>query len=215
MSRSFRCPLTFTLFISILFYCVLTASCKTCSCKKGSVGRSKNRQLLGLCPNLRRSLCSRENYTALHTAVPDDVVKAVAAKYFLNTFGCGPSYAIAPSNQKFLLQRSCGSNWLRKRRAIDMLLCDHVALWAGADMIQRCTINETLYWGNDECFDLLKYVWPQEQRSILCSTFDVDRNNSEYRHARRDMKCLGYYPTTRRQEICTNMERRSVVKKTR
>ena len=171
----------------------------------GFSASSKNRHLLNLCPNLRDSLCRRSNYTGSHTLYSDNVVKAASAKFFLNTFGCGPSFAIAPRNHKMLLRLSCGNDWLRNRRAIDNLLCDHVALWAGADMIQRCTVNETLFWGNDECFDILRDVWNQEQREILCSTLDVDRDDDDYRRARDEMKCFGYYPTTRRHEVCVNL----------
>ena len=170
----------------------------------------KNRQLTNLCPSLLRVLCHRSNYTAAYTSYPEDVVKAISAKFFLNTFGCGPSLAIAPSDHKLLLKMSCGRKWRQNRRIVDHLLCDHVAVWAGADMIQRCTINGTQFWGNDECFDLLKDVWPQEQRNVFCSTLEVDRSNQEYRRARQDMKCLGYYYSTRRTEICANRDNRSL-----
>lgn len=170
-----------------------------------SNGLPKNRVILDLCPNFLYRLCHPSNYTAAYTSYPEDVVKAVSSKFFLNTFGCGPSFGITPKDHKYLLQVSCGKDWSHYRRTIDRLLCDHAALWAGHDMIQRCTINGSKFWGNDECFDLLKDVWMQEQRSIFCSTLQVDRNKSEYRRARSEMKCLGYYPSSKRQAICEDL----------
>ena len=171
-----------------------------------SASSTNNRRLSRLCPYLTNSLCHRSNYTAAHTMYPEEVVRAVSAKFFLNTFGCGPSYAIEPRDHKLLLKRSCGNGWLRNRREIDSLLCDHAALWAGGEMIQRCTSNDTMFWGNDECFDLVRDVWNQEQREILCSTLEVERSSEEYRRARDEMKCFGYYPSTRRSEICASLE---------
>lgn len=189
--------------LGLLLFCSLAVLTHSRRRNKVSGRLPKNRQLLGYCPDLHYALCHGFNYTSIHTTFSEDVVKATSAKFFLDDFGCGPGLLLSPSNYKSLLKMACGKKWLKNSRVIGRLLCDQAAVWAGSKMIQKCTINGSKFWGNDECFDTLEDVWKTEERSIFCSTLDVDRSKDEYKRIRDEMKCLGYYPATkRRPEIC-------------